>query len=68
MYVVRPLEMIPLPQFVCQPLAEGSISQFTADSAVNTSGSGKNVALTQSGQPLQTQPVKAKYSNPSLMH
>lgn len=58
MHVVRPLGMIPLSLFVCQPLAEGSVSQLPADSAVNTAGSGKNVALTQPGQ--------AEYGNPSL--
>lgn len=46
--MVTAFEMTPLSLFVCQPLAKSScISQFTADSAVNTSGSGKNVAWTQ---------------------
>lgn len=49
-----PFEMIPLPICVPNPCPELCISLFTADSALNTSVGGKNVALTQSGQPLQT--------------
>lgn len=67
MYVVRPLEMIPLSLFVCQPLAEGSVPPFTADSAANTPGSGKNVAWTQSWQPLQTREGRIRKSQPHAL-